>query len=62
MNYSYEIGNRTIIKNNIKESNPYWISETPNNTNSELKKQFFQLNKLKVINQNFIILNTRNHI
>ncbi len=47
MNYTYEIGNRTIIKNNIKESNPYWISETPNNTNSELKKTIFSIEQIK---------------
>jgi hypothetical protein len=47
MSYSYEIGNRTIIKNNIKESNPYWIGEIPNYTNSELKKSFFSIEQIK---------------
>ena len=47
MSYSYEIGNRTIIKNNIKESNAYWISENPNDTNSELKKIIFSIEQIK---------------
>jgi hypothetical protein len=47
VNYNYEIGNRTIIKNTIAESNAYWISETPNHTNSELKKTIFSIEQIK---------------
>jgi hypothetical protein len=47
MNYAYEIGYRTTIKNNMTESNAYWISEIPDHTDSELKKSFFSIEQIK---------------